>query len=150
LSTETTGGSPDRWRGGRAQPGGPQLARAAAESPAFAPAEEQSAGGQIVGGLPGRPDACTAPSGWYDWWYDWSVASAYAKVSVSLPVGLLERTRDRVGSRGLSRYVAQAMEAQERRDALRDWLAGQDAEHGSIPEEIMQEVRKQWLGDADG
>jgi len=42
------------------------------------------------------------------------------------------------------------MEAQERRDALRDWLAGQDAEHGSIPEEIMQEVRKQWLGDADG
>jgi post-segregation antitoxin (ccd killing protein) len=78
------------------------------------------------------------------------VASAYAKVSVSLPVGLLERTRDRVGSRGLSRYVAQAMEAQERRDALRDWLAGQDAEHGSIPEEIMQEVRKQWLGDADG
>ena len=86
----------------------------------------------------------------YDWWYDWSVSSDYAKVSVSLPVGLLERARDRVGSRGLSRYVAQAMEAQERREALREWLAGQDAEHGPIPEEIMQEVRNQWLGNADG
>jgi len=86
----------------------------------------------------------------YDWWYDWIVASDYAKVSVSLPVGLLERARERVGSRGLSRYVAQAMEAQERSDALRDWLAGQDAEHGPIPEGILQEVRDQWLGNADG
>jgi len=86
----------------------------------------------------------------YDWWYDWSVASDYAKVSVSLPAGLLERARERVGSRGLSRYVAQAMEAQERREALRDWLAGQEAEHGAIPAEIMQEVRSQWLDNADG
>ncbi len=71
--------------------------------------------------------------------------SDYAKVSVSLPVGLLERARNRVGSRGLSRYVAEAMVAQERRETLRDWLADQDAEHGPIPEEILQEVRSQWL-----
>jgi hypothetical protein len=77
------------------------------------------------------------------------VSSDYAKVSVSLPVGLVERARDRVGSRGLSRYVAQAMEAQERREALRDWLAGQDVEYGPIPDEIVQEVRSQWLGAAD-
>jgi post-segregation antitoxin (ccd killing protein) len=77
------------------------------------------------------------------------VSTDYAKVSVSLPAGLLERARDRVGSRGLSRYVAQAMEAQERREALQDWLAGQDAEHGPIPDEIMQEVRREWLG-SDG
>jgi post-segregation antitoxin (ccd killing protein) len=75
------------------------------------------------------------------------MSSDYAKVSVSLPVGLLERARERVGSRGLSRYVAQAMEAQERREALRDWLAGQDAEHGPISDEIAKEVRRQWLGD---
>jgi post-segregation antitoxin (ccd killing protein) len=78
------------------------------------------------------------------------MSSDYAKVSVSLPVGLLERARDRVGSRGLSRYVAEAMEAQERREALRDWLADQDAEHGPISEQIMQEVRSQWLGSAGG
>lgn len=78
------------------------------------------------------------------------MSSDYAKVSVSLPVGLLERARDRVGSRGLSRYVAEAMEAQERREALRDWLAAQDAEHGPIPEEIMQDVCSQWLASAGG
>ena len=69
----------------------------------------------------------------------------YAKVSVSLPTGVLERARDRVGTRGLSRYVAEAMEAQERRDALRDWLAEQDGAHGPIPDELIEKVRIAWL-----
>jgi post-segregation antitoxin (ccd killing protein) len=76
------------------------------------------------------------------------VASEYAKVSVSLPQGLVGRIKDRVGSRGLSRYVAEALEAEERRQALRDWLSGQEAEHGPIPEDVMEEVRRQWLGDS--
>jgi hypothetical protein len=42
------------------------------------------------------------------------------------------------------------MEAQERREALRDWLAAQDAEHGPIPDGIMREVRNQWLDSAGG
>jgi len=36
------------------------------------------------------------------------MASEYAKVSVSLPAGLLERIRRRVGTRGLSQYVTRA------------------------------------------
>jgi len=75
------------------------------------------------------------------------VASEYAKVSVSLPSGLVERIRNRVGIRGLSQYVARALEAEERREALRAWLAGEEAEHGPIPQEVMEEVRREWLAD---
>lgn len=70
----------------------------------------------------------------------------YAKVSISLPAPLVERLKRKVGSRGLSRYVAEALENEERRQALREWLADQDREHGPIPEDLMQEVRRQWLG----
>ncbi|MGH9189256.1 MAG: hypothetical protein ACRD0Q_04375 [Acidimicrobiales bacterium] len=76
------------------------------------------------------------------------MASEYAKVSVTLPSPLLERIRARVGARGVSRYVAQALEAEERREGLRAWLAAQDAEHGPVPAGIMDEVRRQWLGNA--
>jgi Arc/MetJ-type ribon-helix-helix transcriptional regulator len=74
------------------------------------------------------------------------MASEYAKVSLSLPSALVERIRARVGPRGVSRYVAQALEAEERREALRAWLAREDVEHGPVPVEIMEEVRRQWLG----
>ncbi len=74
------------------------------------------------------------------------MSSDYAKVSVSLPAPLVERIKHRVGSRGVSRYVAEALEHEERRQALRDWLAGQDQEYGVIPDDVMQEVRRQWLG----
>lgn len=74
------------------------------------------------------------------------MASEYAKVSVTLPSSLVERIKARVGPRGVSRYVAEALEAEERREALRAWLVSQDVEHGSIPAEVMEEVRQQWLG----
>jgi Arc/MetJ-type ribon-helix-helix transcriptional regulator len=74
------------------------------------------------------------------------VTSEYAKVSVSLPAPLVERIKEKVGSRGVSRYVAQALEHEERRQALRDWLAQEDCEHGAVPDDVMREVRRQWLG----
>lgn len=74
------------------------------------------------------------------------MAANYAKVSVSLPAPLVERIKKKVGSRGVSRYVAQALEAEERRQALRDWLGEQDREHGPVPDDVMREVRRQWLG----
>jgi len=74
------------------------------------------------------------------------MASEYAKVSVSLPAPLVERIKEKVGSRGVSRYVAQALEHEERREGLRQWLADQDQAHGPVPDEVMQEVRRQWLG----
>jgi hypothetical protein len=74
------------------------------------------------------------------------VASDYAKVSVSLPALLVERIKQKVGTRGLSRYVAEALEHEERRQALRDWLTDQDREYGPISDDVMQDVRRQWLG----
>jgi hypothetical protein len=59
---------------------------------------------------------------------------------------LVERIKEKVGSRGLSRYVAEALEHEERRQALRDWLADQDRQHGPVPDDVMQEARRQWLG----
>lgn len=41
--------------------------------------------------------------------------------------------------------MAQALEAEERREALRAWLADQDAEHGPVSAETIEEVRRQWL-----
>jgi hypothetical protein len=74
------------------------------------------------------------------------MVSGYAKVSVTLPSALVERIKARVGPRGVSRYIAEALEAEERREALRAWLASQDVEHGPVPADVMEEVRRQWLG----
>jgi hypothetical protein len=76
------------------------------------------------------------------------MATEYAKVSVTLPAGLLDRIRQRVGTRGLSGYVAHALEAQERREALQAWLTSQDAEFGPVPDDVMEQARTSWLGDA--
>ena len=77
------------------------------------------------------------------------MAGGYAKVSVTLPASLVERIKARVGTRGVSRYVAHALEAEERREALRAWLGDQDSEHGGVPDKTLEEVRRQWLGDVD-
>src|SRR5450755_1541738 len=75
-----------------------------------------------------------------------AMVAEYAKVSVTLPAGLLERIRGRVGARGLSSYVAEALEDEERRSALRAWLAQQDDEYGPVPASLLEEVRNEWLG----
>ncbi|MHB1444985.1 MAG: hypothetical protein ACYCTI_08255 [Acidimicrobiales bacterium] len=77
------------------------------------------------------------------------MASDYAKVFLTLPSPLLERIKTGVGARGLYRCVAGVLEAEERREALRAWLTAQGAEHGPIPSETMDEVRREWLGPAN-
>jgi Arc/MetJ-type ribon-helix-helix transcriptional regulator len=74
------------------------------------------------------------------------MAGEYAKVSVTLPSPLLERIKAKVGARGVSGYVARALEGEERRQALRAWLDAQDAEHGPVPAEVMEKVQREWLG----
>jgi L-serine deaminase len=78
------------------------------------------------------------------------MATEYAKVSVTLPAALLDRVRQRVGARGLSGYVAHALEEEERREALQDWLTSQDAEFGPVPDDVMAEARAAWQGNAAG
>lgn len=69
---------------------------------------------------------------------------AVEKVSVSLDSEVLADTRGRVGGRGLSAYVNNAVRRQLRRDALSDLLVELRVESGPVPAERMEEVRRLW------
>lgn len=74
---------------------------------------------------------------------------AVAKVSMSLDAEVLRRARARVGGRGVSAYVNEAVRRQLRRDALADVLLEMRAAHGPVPEERMEEIRRLWPGPDD-
>jgi len=71
------------------------------------------------------------------------------KVSVSLEQEVVTATRERVGGRGLSAYVNEAVRRQLRRDALAELLAELRAEHGPVPADRMEEVRRLWPAQGD-
>lgn len=71
-------------------------------------------------------------------------ARPYKKVSVTLPADLLDQIRERVGPGNLSRHLSEVLEEDERRLALRGWLDQMEAEHGPVPEEAIEEVRRRW------
>lgn len=72
-----------------------------------------------------------------------------AKVSMSLDAEVLAQTRERVGGRGVSSYVNEAVRRQLRRDALSDLLAQMRAANGPVTDEEMEEVRRLWPGTHD-
>ncbi len=72
-----------------------------------------------------------------------------AKVSMSLDAEVLAQTRERVGGRGVSSYVNEAIRRQLRRDALSDLLAEMRAANGPVADEKMDEVRRLWPGTRD-
>ena len=74
---------------------------------------------------------------------------AVAKVSMSLDAEVLAQTRERVGGRGVSSYVNEAVRRQLRRDALSDLLAEMRAANGPVTEQRMEEVRRLWPGTYD-
>ncbi|MGH9076134.1 MAG: hypothetical protein ACRDY0_01540 [Acidimicrobiales bacterium] len=71
---------------------------------------------------------------------------AVEKVSVSLDTEVLMDARQRVGGRGLSAYVNDAVGRQLRRDALYDLLVQMRETNGPVPDEQMEEVRRLWPG----
>ena len=68
----------------------------------------------------------------------------HKKVSVTLPADLLDQIKERVGPGNLSRHLSEVLEEDERQRALRDWLEHMEAEHGPIPAEAVEEVRRRW------
>ena len=50
--------------------------------------------------------------------------------SITMPTETSERLRERVGGRGLSAYVSEAVDRQLRRDALRELYDEMVAKHG--------------------
>jgi chloramphenicol 3-O-phosphotransferase len=66
------------------------------------------------------------------------------KVSVSMPAELIEAVRGRTGAGGFSRYVAEAVDREIQHDLLGDFLDQLDAEHGPLPEDLLEQARREW------
>lgn len=71
---------------------------------------------------------------------------ATEKVSLTLDEALLAEARSRVGQRGLSAFVNHALERELQRDRLTGLLSRMDAEAGPVPDDLVDEARKQWQG----
>jgi Arc/MetJ-type ribon-helix-helix transcriptional regulator len=66
------------------------------------------------------------------------------KVSVSMPEGLTAAVQRRVGRGEFSHYVTEAVARQLERDLLGDLSKTLEAEHGSVPEELLADARRSW------
>jgi hypothetical protein len=70
--------------------------------------------------------------------------SKVRKVSVSMPEELADAVRVRTGAGGFSRYVTEAVSREIRHDLLGELLDELDAEYGPVPEELIEQARRQW------
>jgi hypothetical protein len=71
---------------------------------------------------------------------------ATEKVSLTLDRDLVRQARARGGRRGLSAFVDSALRLQLQHERLRALLDEMDAEHGPIPEDVLEAVRREWPG----
>lgn len=69
---------------------------------------------------------------------------AVRKWSVSVEESLAARVESRVGDRGLSGFVARAVEHELERDLLDDYLVELDAEFGSLPQGLIEDYDELW------
>lgn len=66
------------------------------------------------------------------------------KVSLTLEGELLAEAREAVGAGRLSSYINRALRHQLQHDRLAGLLAELEQEKGPVPQEIMEEVRREW------
>lgn len=69
---------------------------------------------------------------------------AVRKWSVSIEERLAERVESHVGDRGLSGFVARAIEHELERDLLDEYLRDLDAEFGPVPDELVEQFDQLW------
>lgn len=69
---------------------------------------------------------------------------AVTKWSVSVEKALAARVESRVGDRGLSGFVARAVEHELERDLLDEYLVELDAEFGSVPTGLVGDFDELW------
>ena len=67
-----------------------------------------------------------------------------AKLSVSIPQDLAAAVRRRVGARGLSGFVAQALAHELEREQLGSFLAEMDAARGPVSSGEIAKARRAW------
>jgi hypothetical protein len=66
------------------------------------------------------------------------------KWSVSVAEELAARVEEHVGDRGLSGFVARAVEHELERDALGRYLDDLDEAHGRVPNELIEHYDALW------
>lgn len=66
------------------------------------------------------------------------------KVSLSLDPDLLQEARRAAGARGLSAFVNDALRVRVQHERVRRLLDEMDDEFGPVPDEVAEEVRKEW------
>lgn len=69
---------------------------------------------------------------------------AVTKWSVSVDDQLASRVESHVGDRGLSRFVARAVEHELERDLLDEYLLELDDEFGALPPGLAEQVDDRW------
>jgi hypothetical protein len=72
------------------------------------------------------------------------MSKAAAKLSVSVPGDLAKTVRKRVGTRGLSAFVARAMRHELEREQLGAFLAELDGELGVVPKKALAQAKAAW------
>ena len=69
---------------------------------------------------------------------------AVTKWSVSVEETLVAPVEARVGDRGLSGFVARAVEHELERDLFYEYLVELDAEFGPVPEGLVEDIDERW------
>ena len=69
---------------------------------------------------------------------------AVTKWSVSVEENLAAHVESRVGDRGLSGFVARAVEHELERDLLDEYLVELDGEFGPLPEGLVEDYDELW------
>jgi hypothetical protein len=69
---------------------------------------------------------------------------AVRKWSVSIEEDLAARVEEHVGPRGLSAFVARAVDQALERDKLQRYLDDQDQQFGAVPEALVDRFDAQW------
>lgn len=72
------------------------------------------------------------------------MAQPAAKLSVSIPQDLADAVRRRVGARGLSGFVAQALSHELEREQLSAFLAELDEARGPVAKGEIAKARRAW------
>ena len=69
---------------------------------------------------------------------------AVTKWSVSVEQSLAARVESHVGDRGLSGFVARAVEHELERDLLDEYLGELDSEFGALPDGLVEQLDDLW------
>lgn len=69
---------------------------------------------------------------------------AVRKWSVSIDEALAARVEEHVGQRGLSAFVARAVDHELEREQLNRYLDDLDEEFGPVPEQLIEGYDAQW------